>query len=696
MSGAAGAIKGGMAYVAAYLDDNPAVRGLAKLKGKFQSWQASLSTMGSGAYGGQLPEPFAAIVRFATSPAGAFTALLGAAKYTANANEEMLRMSETTGVAVEKLSALSYAARRAGVSNEALAAGLKKLQSKEFQMLMAGGGHGAIGGAKGGAVGGGKGGGGKIDFAAALGIDKSKDAADQLRQITKQFEKLDTVSRIGLAKKLGISELLPLINEGIENLDHFTARAKELGLVMSEEDARAGKEFGLALGDLHDVVMSSVKAIGGALVPMITGLTNLIVPVAVGIRDWLKSHKALTIAIFAGTGAIVAGGIALKALSVVSGLAAAGVGALKMVFAVASGVVSFFNGVLTVTQALMGSAALPFLLVGAAIVGIIGYIGYISGAFSRLGQQWQDFSADTSESIGAIANAISKGDLEQAWAVVTAYFSTEWQRLINTLQEIWEGYRQYFTEAWYGMLSVWNKICSSIKTGWQNMLAGMKTMWADWKEGMGSKVTGFFEDKQEIEQLKRRQAAAIALREKAKTEHPEWGLDDISTQGPKTANEALHEDMNRERKDAVTTRDANVSAIDKERQAEEQRLGAAMNAAQKARDLRQKEREEKLQAARDALHAAQAAANVPGKKHPLGPKGDQAFAAAAAGEIRGTFSGAVAGMLGGGGALAVAQAQLDEQKNQSDIMRAQVAAAEKQYEETKKINATIVDINSIA
>ena len=108
------------------------------------------------------------------------------------------------------------------------------------------------------------------------------------------------------------------------------------------------------------------------------------------------------------------------------------------------------------------------------------------------------------------------------------------------------------------------------------------------------------------------------------------------------------------------------------------------------------EADARLQAAHAELKQAIDAANVPGKQHPLGPKGDQAFAAAAAGEIRGTFSGAVAGMLGGGGALAVAQAQLDEEKNQSDIMRAQNATAEKQYEETKKINATIVDINNIA
>ena len=435
-SGTTGAIKGGMAYVQAYLDDNPLTQGLAKLQTKLKTWQSSLSKMSAGAYGGELPEPFAALARFAASPAGAFTALLGAAKYTADAREEMFKMSETTGVAVEKLSALAYAARRAGIDNQTLAAGLKKLQAKEFAEAMQGmGGKGK----------------GKIKYSDALGLDKHADAADQLRQITKQFEGLDSTSRVGLAKKLGISELLPLLSKGSQFLDEMTQKAVDYGLVMSEADAKAAEEFGFATKDLHDVIMSCVSAIGGALVPVITGMTKIIAKTATVVRDWLKEHKALTIAIFAGTGAIVAGGIALKGLSVVTGLASTAIGIFKGIFGVASAVVGVFNGVLAITQGLMGSAAMPFLLVGAAVVAVIGYMGYLGGAFDNLGKQWSGFTSDTTSSISAIANAISKGDLTQAWDVVTAYFSTEWQRLTNTLQEIWEGYRSYFTEAYYGM-----------------------------------------------------------------------------------------------------------------------------------------------------------------------------------------------------------------------------------------------------
>jgi hypothetical protein len=85
-------------------------------------------------------------------------------------------------------------------------------------------------------------------------------------------------------------------------------------------------------------------------------------------------------------------------------------------------------------------------------------------------------------------------------------------------------------------------------------------------------------------------------------------------------------------------------------------VGDMAAAAEKARFARLAAMEADLQAKRDDLAKAQAAANVPGKNNlPFGHKGDEAFAAGQAAEIRGTFSGAVAAMLGGG----VAKQQLD-------------------------------------
>jgi hypothetical protein len=408
-------IRGAAAYVQAYLDDNPVTQGLAKLRGKIRSWQASLSTMAAGTMGGNLPEPLAAIARFATSPAGAFAGLLGAAHHTAAARDEMLRMSEATGVTVEKLSALAYAARRAGVSNEALASALKRMQGKEFMGAMQGAGKGGLRGAT-------------NAMFAEMGTG---DAADRLREFIRLAENMPSEEKIGLARRMGLSEILPLINQGLAGLDAFTARAKELGLVMGEEDAKAGKRFGLAMGDLHDVLMSSVSAIGGALVPLISGLTNVIVRTVVGVRDWIKQHRGLTLGIFAVTGAIVGAGIAIKLLSMAFGV-------FGTVVTIVTGLVSVFNVLLAVTNALSGSLTLPFVLLGAALLALAGYLAYLTGDLGELITGLNEIGKNAGEAMGAIAHAIAGGQIEKAWQVVTSFMRYEWSKTVGKLAAEWE------------------------------------------------------------------------------------------------------------------------------------------------------------------------------------------------------------------------------------------------------------------
>ncbi len=265
MSGTAGAIKGGMAYVQAYLDDNPLTKGLAKLQGKLKVWQASLSTLAAGTMGGGLPEPFAAIARFAASPAGAFAALTGAAKYTADAraNAPPLR-------GYGRGRGKTLAIRLRGPSRRSLQRGPGRRPAED-------------------AVAGVSVGPGRRPHGGAFGALGNGDAADKLREFIRLAENMPSEERIGLARKMGLSELLPLINQGVDALDAFTARARQLGLVVSQEDAEAGKRFQQVWGDLHDVLMSSVQAIGGAWSPSSAGsrisLSRLSPPCGIGSKS---------------------------------------------------------------------------------------------------------------------------------------------------------------------------------------------------------------------------------------------------------------------------------------------------------------------------------------------------------------------------------------------------------------------------
>ena len=332
MSTASG-IKSGMAYVQAYLDDNPLTQGLTKLRAKLISWQSKLGSMGSKAYGGQLPEPFAAVARFATSPAGVFTGLLGAAKHTAEVREQMLRMSETAGVSVEHFSAAAYAANKYGVSMEALAAGLKRMETKEFAAMLGGG------------KGGGKGGGGMKGFAKGLfGGLGGGDAMDRMIALARKMEGQSAKIQAGMARAAGMGDLLPMLRQGGDALEADIRHAKELGLVLSGPDAEAAEKFGFAWKDLQAVIGNAVGQIGGALLPLLTGLTRMVSRVALATRDWVKQHKTLVIGLFAAAAAIVAGGIALKLMAVGVSLATTAVAVMKGVVLLASGALDAAHG----------------------------------------------------------------------------------------------------------------------------------------------------------------------------------------------------------------------------------------------------------------------------------------------------------------------------------------------------------------
>ena len=687
MSTASG-IKSGMAYVQAYLDDNPLTQGLTKLRAKLISWQSKLGSMGSKAYGGQLPEPFAAVARFATSPAGVFTGLLGAAKHTAEVREQMLRMSETAGVSVEHFSAAAYAANKYGVSMEALAAGLKRMETKEFAAMLGGG------------KGGGKGGGGMKGFAKGLfGGLGGGDAMDRMIALARKMEGQSAEIQAGMARAAGMGDLLPMLRQGGDALEADIRHAKELGLVLSGPDAEAAEKFGFAWKDLQAVIGNAVGQIGGALLPLLTGLTRMVSRVALATRDWVKQHKTLVIGLFAAAAAIVAGGIALKLMAVGVSLATTAVAVMKGVVLLASGAWTLLTGIVTTCMGIMGSAAMPFILLGAALVGILAYIGYVGGAFDNLGKQWTGFSEDTSSSISAISNAIAKGDIEAAWNVVTAYLRTEWQRLKNSLWEIWEGLQHGLVEAIFGVEMVFSGFCDNVKIAFNSTVGYLRKLWAEWCQSQTVETTATFlhlgdlmawwgksaeqkNARQQLELLNNRGITEAVNESSSQQERKRWAeaqgeanrlglgalkdprlLADIAAGRHSNAasagqvNQAMREDFTRGRANLPRTQsqiDAETeranAAVDKQRRQFEDQVGQAINLDKEARDQDMKAREADLAAKRKALKAAQAEANKPAEeeKKRTRPGGGEL---PGSGSVVGTFSGAVAAMLGGGGGV---------------------------------------------
>lgn len=113
MATSSGAIRAGRAFVELLTDDSKLVRGLRSAAAKLKGWGASISGFG---------KKLAGIGSAVAGP------MIAATTTWASAGHEMALMSARTGIGVEALSQLSYAAKKCGLDNETLETGIKRMQ----------------------------------------------------------------------------------------------------------------------------------------------------------------------------------------------------------------------------------------------------------------------------------------------------------------------------------------------------------------------------------------------------------------------------------------------------------------------------------------------------------------------------------------------------------------------------------------
>ena len=247
-----------------------------------------------------------------TAVGGSFTALASTAiaglsviSFGAQVNQAIdladsfNKLSQKTGIAVEDLSRLKYAANLADVSTEGLAGGIKKLNVNISA---------AANGSK-----------EQAAVFKALGIN-IKDAAGNVLGADKVFAQIadrfsesadganKTAVAVALLSKNG-ADLIPLLNSGAAGLKDMGDEAKKLGIVMSADFAKNAEEFkdnltkiriagdGLFVTLASDLVkglgdtakaMADAAVEGGKYAAVIAGIQTLLTG-----TDEYKNNKAL-------------------------------------------------------------------------------------------------------------------------------------------------------------------------------------------------------------------------------------------------------------------------------------------------------------------------------------------------------------------------------------------------------------------
>jgi hypothetical protein len=188
-----------------------------------------------------------------TVGAGAF---VGFIKNSIDAADELSKLSQKTGIAVETLAGLRFAADQSGTTLDGVALGVKKLATfvsdaqdgnKQYQATLK-----------------------------ALGIT-AKDPEKALVQLASAFERMpDGLRKTALAQELlgksGI-DLIPLLNGGADGLQRMIDRGRELNPITAQM-AKEAEAFNDQLDELKAVAGAAGVAIAKDLLPSITALST--------------------------------------------------------------------------------------------------------------------------------------------------------------------------------------------------------------------------------------------------------------------------------------------------------------------------------------------------------------------------------------------------------------------------------------
>jgi len=280
----AGAVRAGKVFVEVGADTkafNSAMRGLA----------TSVNDVGRELAG--IGAKFAAIGGAAAGGMIAATVAFG------SAGSALLDMSKRTGMSVEALGRLGFAAEQNGATLEDVSKGVINL-NRSFAEASNGSKEATASFARLG-----------LSMAQLSGMTPE----ERFRAIVGALAAIpDPAVRAALAMQLfgkaGV-QLLPMIADGTAGLDEMAAKAEELGIVMSTDSAKSANAFGSALTSMHRAVGAISNAIGSALAPTLTEIANILTINAAAIAKYINENKGLVLIALKVAAGVFATGVAL-------------------------------------------------------------------------------------------------------------------------------------------------------------------------------------------------------------------------------------------------------------------------------------------------------------------------------------------------------------------------------------------------
>ena len=444
MAANAGAIKAGKAFVEFSLSDK-------KLMGQLRALKKRLMGIGSG---------LQRLGRIGIAVGGAISAAFaGAAKTFAATGDQLDKMRHRTGVSVEALSGLMFAASQTGTSAETVEKGFAGLSRTFFEAKR--GSAVAVDALK--EIG--------LTFQDLQGLSPDKQfelIADGIAKISDESIKGAVAQNIfGRAGR----QLLPLMKLGSQGIQAYRKEAEALGITLTDADAKSAADLTDALDRLWRQVKAVVVQIGAAVAGPLTDFLALTKPILRAVIDWVKNNwplirtiAAIGLAVGAVGGVLLSAGIGFSVLGMAAGGLASAIGVVGTV---------------------LGALVSPIGLVVAGLAGgtaaFLAFTDTGNGMVQGLVDGFAWLKDTVLVSVKAISAALSAGDIEAAGKVLWATLKLLWLQGTQFIREAWHtltgGIVKGWYTAWAGVLQlgnyVWSSIVSSINSVWGNIERGV-------------------------------------------------------------------------------------------------------------------------------------------------------------------------------------------------------------------------------
>lgn len=631
----ASGIRAGQAFVEIFANDKRLIQGLNAASKRLKAWGQSISSLGQKMLLGGL---------------AAGGGLFGASQVFAATGDVLQKMSQRTGISVEALSELGYAAEQSGASLEVVEASVRTMQ-KRLAEAQAGSTaveetFNAIGLS--------------LEQLANLKPDEQFELiADRLAQIEDPAQR--TAAAMQIFGKSG-AQLLPLISGGAQGIQELRNRARQLGLTISTEDADAAAAFGDAMSDLWKTMRQGIFYIGAAVAPVLQNLAENLSQVARAVADWLNRNRELIRMITIVTGIVIGAGAAITAFGYAVSAAGMLLEGLATAVSIASSVIGALVGVIGFIATPVGAAV-------AALASLAGYLIYTSGvggkALRWLGDQFNALEEWAIATWQGIADAIAAGDLQLAVKIAWLAIKLEWQRGISALKTWWRGFTGFFvdwsTNAFYDVAEVVAWAYYNIKKGGSEafafvcdaFLAGIQVMARVWRALAVALIKGWMQligifngltdlmvkqIESVLETLETSVEASIAQKRKEVEEARKARAKEIEEQQTGTLGILEEERTNELKKNAEARQNAREKELEDIEKTEKEWREALAEAARKRAELKPTE-------------ALPGAKELPEIEEPELPSMEVAKKRATFGTAAGTFSAFAARGLGLGGSL---------------------------------------------